>query len=468
MRAGQPFPGGAGDGEGAVPLSAVAQPGSVGAVLDEDAAVHHPGHAAELFDIARMHAGGMAEAVLGLHRQVDPFIRAAHPGHRQHRKHLLGPNQGMLDRHFRHQQGYAVIHLHPDLAQDHAGILADELAVDYSRLARAALFAEDDLLHLLQLGGTEQEGFVDLHLAQQFVGDAVDHEHFFFIDTDDVVIQRSAENDISGGFLDIGSLVHHRRGITGTGADCPFTAGHGFLHHPGTAGHHQQTHPGMAHQRLGAFHSGFGHASDQVDRPAGFDDCLVKQLDVDAGDHFGIGMHVKHHRIARRQHSDGIANNGGGGVGGRGNGGDHPVGSTLHQSQAVVTAPGHRFQGLGAGSLFRHQAIFHDLAFQPPQAGFPVCFPGKVLGIGEHRGANRGNHLRALLQGHLRKLPEGGLRRAHRPINGAENSGQRGITPPPFFRRIGRCGSPMPQALRHLAGDHLNLFVGQFHFITHR
>src|ERR1041384_6686038 len=60
----QTFAGRRGNGKRGVTLALEAQPGQVTVVLDEDGRVDGARHRMHVFDVARVHDGGMAEAVL--------------------------------------------------------------------------------------------------------------------------------------------------------------------------------------------------------------------------------------------------------------------------------------------------------------------------------------------------------------------------------------------------------------------
>ena len=98
-----------------------------------------------------MHDGRVATAALGLDREVDRFVRVANADHRHDRHHLLGPHERMIDADIDHAEPQILGHVHADLLQDHAGVLADELAIDLGRFARAADFVEDQVFELLGL-----------------------------------------------------------------------------------------------------------------------------------------------------------------------------------------------------------------------------------------------------------------------------------------------------------------------------
>src|SRR3972149_10868896 len=78
-RIGEAFAGGAGDGEGTEPLPAAAQSRQGRRVLDKDAAVHHPRHAAEVIDVLGVTPGRVPVAVLDLLGQVDALVDVTHP-----------------------------------------------------------------------------------------------------------------------------------------------------------------------------------------------------------------------------------------------------------------------------------------------------------------------------------------------------------------------------------------------------
>ena len=71
-------------------------------------------------DVGGVDRGGVAEAVLHAHRQVDGGVDVAHAHDRQHRHHLLGPGQAVLARHVGHEQARLGLRLHADLGQDRA------------------------------------------------------------------------------------------------------------------------------------------------------------------------------------------------------------------------------------------------------------------------------------------------------------------------------------------------------------
>jgi len=77
-------------------------------------------------------------------------------GHDRH--HLFGPHQRMIDANFDYAQSQILGHVHADLLQDQTGILADEVAIDFGRFARAANFLEDQVFELLRLRLSENYG----------------------------------------------------------------------------------------------------------------------------------------------------------------------------------------------------------------------------------------------------------------------------------------------------------------------
>ena len=264
-----PSPDGAGDGERGEALPALAQPGVVGAVGDEDAHVDGPRHAGDGGDVGGVDGGGVAEAVLGPHRQVDGLVHRAHPHHRHHRHHLLGPHQAVLGGHLGHQQPRVAVHLHPGGLGDDRGVLADPLAVDDAGPVGRPQGGEHQPLHLAQLVLLEQAGAVAAHRPQQLVGHGAHRDGGLLVDADDVVVERGPGDDVLGRLVDVGGVVHHRRRVARPGGDRPLVGLQRLAHHPRAPGHQQHPHQRVAHQGLGGLDGGPGHRGDQVGRAPG-------------------------------------------------------------------------------------------------------------------------------------------------------------------------------------------------------
>ncbi len=95
-----------------------------------------------------------------------------------------------------------------------------------------------------------------------------------------------------------------------------------------------------------------------------------------AGDPLGAGVHVEHHRVARRDHADGVAGDRGKRVCHRGDRPDHPVGGALGDRQPVLVGECARApRPPRRGSLRAARAVFIFLSrtFPRPVSAPPRC-----------------------------------------------------------------------------------------------
>jgi len=145
-------------------------------VLDEDAAVHHPRHAAQVVEVLGVHHRGVPEAVLHLLGEVDALVRARHPHQRHDRHHLLGHHQGMVAGDLGQHQAHLVAHRDADLLEQDRGVLADEGLVHGARPAGGGNLGEEDLRQLLDLGGIDLVAAVGDDRPLELVGDLCHRE----------------------------------------------------------------------------------------------------------------------------------------------------------------------------------------------------------------------------------------------------------------------------------------------------
>ena len=120
-------------------------------------------------------------------------------------------------------------------------------------------------------------------------------------------------------------------------------------------------------------------------------------------------MGVKDHGVARGDHADGIVDDGGGGVGGRGNRTDDPEGRLLDEHHALIAGFAAGLQVLNARRAAADQQVLLNLVLHVAVARLLMRQARQVLGIVDARLAHGGDQFTPLFQRHIGQLGLGGL-----------------------------------------------------------
>ena len=125
----------------------------------------------------------------------------------------------------------------------------------------------------------------------------------------------------------------------------------------------------MLHERVGALDGGVAHHGDEPLRTARGDDGVVQLLDEKAAHLLGRRVHVEDDGVARRDHADGIADDGLGGIRRRRDGADDAVGRAFDEHQTVVARLRDGAQDLGARRLVGDEQVLVHLVVDAAEAG---------------------------------------------------------------------------------------------------
>ena len=166
-------------------------------------------------------------------------------------------------------------------------------------------------------------------------------------------------------------------------------------------------------------------------------------------------MGIIHHGVARGDHADGVVDDGGGGVRGRGDGADNAIGGRLNERQAVVAAERRGVQILNTGGLVRSEEVLCDLMRHLAVAGLLVRQNGKLFGMLPGADAHGLDQLAALLERHVHELMLGTDGRVDRVMHIVEQA-----------LHAGRGKRARLKAAACLRGNLLDLFFRQCHNIS--
>lgn len=170
-----------------------------------------------------MHACRVEVASFTGHRKIDGLIDVADAGQGEHGHHLLCPHEGVivgdLDKHGSNlgTGGDA------EFLQNEVGGFAHEVFVDGGMSSGAGVFLEDDLFEASQVSRGDFDRTVAFHGSFQGFGHGFNDNAFFFVDTDHVVVEGMAENDVFSGLFDIGGGVDDDGWVAGAGANRAFS-----------------------------------------------------------------------------------------------------------------------------------------------------------------------------------------------------------------------------------------------------
>ena len=133
---------------------------------------------------------------------------------------------------------------------------------------------------------------------------------------------------------------------------------------------------------------GSRHAGDEVCRPAGAGDGGVEQSDGVGRHRLGVGVAIEDDGVAGRDPGDGVVDDGGRRVGGRGDGADHSERRGFGEGEPVVSRPGLGLEILRTRCLLDDQEVLLDLVFGPTETGFAVRHLGQLPGVLAHQAAD--------------------------------------------------------------------------------
>ena len=156
-------------------------------------------------------------------------------------------------------------------------------------------------------------------------------------------------------------------------------------------------------------------------------------------------MDVVDDAVARGDHADGVADDGGGRIGGRRDGGDGPERRRLGQRQSVIAGDDVGIELLDARRLLGDQAVLDHLVLVPSVPRLVMRRLGQHLGVVQHRLADGGDDARAVLELERGELRLRGARGGHRLVDGLEHA-EAGLN-----RRGGRGGDELRHGQRAAA-----------------
>ncbi len=152
------------------------------------------------------------------HCQPDAFLDIGHSYHRQNRHHVLFHHRDMVGFNFVDDQLDVIRGLDVQGLENANRIFAHPVAVEISfRGGEQAGQAVDipalfhDVSRLLREFGHE------------LIGHRLYYHHFFLADAVQVVVKAGSHHNVAGRLDYVGSLIHQRRRVPGSGADGLFT-----------------------------------------------------------------------------------------------------------------------------------------------------------------------------------------------------------------------------------------------------
>ena len=272
-----------------------------------------------------------------------------------------------------------------DLGEDDVSVTAHAVAVDHvGDLAGLLvdLLVQHHLGQLVSLLTGEEDTAILLHTGDETVSHVVEYEDFLLGDAGEVVVEGATIDDVLGGLLDVGGVVHDDGGVTRAGTDGLLAGGEHGLHHAGAAGADQQLDGGVLVHDVCGVQSGLGNRGNQDLGTTHGVDGAVDQINCVVGGGDGAGVRIEYHTVAGGDHAHAVADDGLGGVGGGGDGTHHTEGSALGEGQTVVTGLGLGHDVLGAGSLVGHQHVLGGLVVHATHLGLGNTEGGHGASLG--------------------------------------------------------------------------------------
>ena len=193
-------------------------------------------------DVRRVDRRRVAEAVLGAHREVDRGVDVRHPDDRQHRHHLLGPDQAWSTGTSATSSRGSTDGRTPISARIRAASRPIQAGLMWPGLPGRPELREDHPLEAAQLVLREDVGAVLGHRPHEPVRDRRDRDRLLLVRAHDVVVERRAADDVGAGLLHVGGLVDDGRRVAGSGGDGALVGAQGLADDARAAGDQQQPH----------------------------------------------------------------------------------------------------------------------------------------------------------------------------------------------------------------------------------
>ena len=161
----------------------------------------------KVVEVAAPHRGRVAKAMLTAQRAIDRRIDVRIPHHPEdrHQRTRAGRRGDSLEPRTEHTRR---LRHAADRIRDERCVLADKTAVD------VVIGRDQERLELTQVLALDQVRALAAHRVAQRVGHLFNDQHLFFSDTDDVVVQATAQDDPFTGGLNISRLIHHTGRVT--------------------------------------------------------------------------------------------------------------------------------------------------------------------------------------------------------------------------------------------------------------
>ena len=323
--------------------------------------------------------------MLGLASQINGLVNVLHADDTQNGHHQLLLHEEVLEGHLCDGAADLGTHVDADLGENDVSVAAYAVAVDYVRDLAGLLvdlLVQHDLGQLVSLLTGEEDTAILLHACDETVSHVVEHEDFLLGDAGEVVVEGAAVDDVLGGLLDVGGVIHNDRGVTGTGTDGLLAGGKYRLHHAGAAGADQQLDGGVLVHNVCGLQGGLGNRGYQNLGAANGVDGAVDQINGVVGGGDSTGVRIEYHTVAGGDHAHTVADDGLGGVGGGSDGTHHTEGRALGEGQTVVTGLGLCHDVLGAGGLVGHQHMLGGLVIHATHLGLSDTESGHGASLG--------------------------------------------------------------------------------------
>ena len=401
-----------------------------GRVLDEDGTGHAAAHFCQVAKIGGVHARSVVMSSFHLIRHLHRGVEILHPGYRQHRHELLGPDEGMVVWHIAPEDADVVGKVQPDGLRYHRRVMPHEVAV-YSRLLAGDAVVGDyyfrKLVHLRagQLVGAR----VMAHRFQKARLARFRHNHFLLGYAQHIVVETAAGYYSFRALREKGGVVHDDGRIAGPGRYdlAGLARGHRHFHYGGAAGDYGHARAGMGQQLPRAFLRRGGDGGYKIWRPARADDGAIKEADNLLHAFLGGGMRREHHRIAARQYDDGIVYGRRHRVGGGRHRRHHAERRVFDEGEAPVSRVAARHQVFHTRRAHGADHVLLQLVLPAAKAGLGDSVLGQPLGVGRGDMAHGADDVAALFHAQVLKYDLRFFRRQHRLVHRGECAGLRGV-----------------------------------------
>jgi hypothetical protein len=222
----------------------------------------------------------------------------------------------------------------------------------------------------IDFGALQTDGAGSAHRIHHGIENAIDNEDFFFCDTQKVVVVRCALDDTSGGEIKVSGFIDDDRRVSGTGDNSTFSAVESSASDGGSAGHADQSDLAMLEELLRGIESWF---TDQADDVVDADFCanrFVESSHTFGSDFAAAWVWIHYESVPAGDHADGVAGDGGQGVGHGGDCTDDTEGCMFDYSEAAVAAVAFGFEEFDAWSFLAECFEFLDFVNETSDFGF--------------------------------------------------------------------------------------------------